>query len=111
MTAMDDWARRGATLSDKTAREQFGLTQEQIETAIADGSLHYRIASMHGNPWLRLLRREVEEFVRVTHGQRYLTERLARAELGEINREVKRLTAQLAELDQRRSRLMAELGA
>ena len=55
---MDEWARKGATLSDKSAREEFGLTQDQIEDAIRAGKLEYRPASMHGNPWLRLLRRE-----------------------------------------------------
>jgi hypothetical protein len=28
-------------------------------------NLRYRLASMHGNPWLRLLRREAEDFVAV----------------------------------------------
>jgi hypothetical protein len=56
---MDEWARKGATLSDKTAREEFGLTEQQIEDAIRAGKLQYRSASMHGSPWLRLLRREI----------------------------------------------------
>jgi hypothetical protein len=53
----DEWQRKGATLSDKTARHEFGLTQDEIYDA---GTLQYRQAYMHGNPWLRLLRREVE---------------------------------------------------
>jgi len=28
-------------------------------------NLRYRLASMHGNPWLRLLRREAEDLVAV----------------------------------------------
>ena len=60
----DEWGRKGATLSDKTARSEFGLTQDEIFTAIDAGKLHYRPAAMHGNPWLRLLRREVEDLVR-----------------------------------------------
>src|SRR6266487_2721852 len=65
---MDDldseWQRKGATLSDKTAREEFGLTQDEIVRAIRAGKLHYREGSMYGNPWLRLLRRDVEALVR-----------------------------------------------
>jgi len=38
---MDDldgeWRRKGATLSDKTAREEFGLTQDEIVRAIRAG--------------------------------------------------------------------------
>src|SRR5206468_7098088 len=56
----DEWQRKGATLSDKTARQEFGLTQDEIYDAIDAGTLQYRRAYMHGNPWLRLLRREVE---------------------------------------------------
>lgn len=56
---MDDldpeWQRKGATLSDKTARKEFGLTQDQIVQAIRACKLHHREASMHGNPWVRLL--------------------------------------------------------
>jgi len=38
---------------------------------------------MHGNPWLRLLRREVEALVKRKHGSNYLRERQAKTELGE----------------------------
>lgn len=58
------WSRKGATLSDKSARQEFGLTQQEIVAAIRAGKLQYREASMHGNPWLRLLRHEVEALVR-----------------------------------------------
>jgi hypothetical protein len=35
---------------------------------------------MHGNPWLRLLRREVEALARTRHGDRYVNEQQSRAE-------------------------------
>ncbi len=54
----EEWSRKGATLSDKTARKEFGLTQEEIVAAIDAGQLQYRVGNIHGNPWLRLLRRE-----------------------------------------------------
>ncbi|MGH3289720.1 MAG: hypothetical protein ACRDPD_34430 [Streptosporangiaceae bacterium] len=71
----DEWQRKGATLSDKTARQEFGLTQDEIYDAIDAGTLHYRQAAMHGNPWLGLLRREVEALARTSHGDRYVAER------------------------------------
>ena len=60
----EEWGRKGATLSDKTARSEYGLTQDEIFAAIDTGRLQYRPAAMHGNPWLRLLRREVEDLVK-----------------------------------------------
>jgi hypothetical protein len=41
----DEWQRTGATLSDKTARQEFGLTQDEIYDAIDAGTLHYRQAA------------------------------------------------------------------
>ena len=105
-----DWQRKGATLSDKTAREEFGLTQDEIIQAIRAGTLHYREGSMYGNPWLRLLRREVEALVRKKHGNNYLRDQQAKTELARINRELKRLKIQMAALEERRTRLNAELG-
>jgi hypothetical protein len=86
-----EWVRKGATLSDKTAREEFGLTQEEIIAAINAGKLQYRPAATHGNPWPRLLRREVEDLVRTRHGERYLREQQAQTELKRVQRELRQL--------------------
>ena len=107
----EEWGRRGATLSDKTARSEYGLTQDEIYAAIDAGKLQYRPAAMHGNPWLRLLRREVEDLVTSRSGDRYLRERKARTELARINRELKQLRAQVAALEERRAVLLTELAA
>ena len=105
----DEWGRKGATLSDKTARTEFGLTQDEIIAAIRAGKLQYRPAAMHGNPWLRLLRREVEDLVSTRHGERYLRERQTRTELTRVNRELRQLRAQLRALEERRTALLSEL--
>lgn len=111
---MDDldsgWQRTAATLSDKTARKEFGLTQEEILQAIRAGKLQYREGSMHGNPWLRLLRREVEALVKAKHGDDHLKNQQAKAELARVNRELKRLKREVAVLEERKSQLIAELG-
>jgi hypothetical protein len=106
----DEWASKGATLSDKTARSEFGLTQDEIIAAIRAGKLQYRSSSMHGNPWFRLLRREVEELVQSQNGESYLRERKARTELARINRELKQLRTKTTELEKERAALLAELG-
>jgi len=105
----NEWAGKGATLSDKTARAEFGLTQDEIIAAIRAGKLQYRHASMEGNPWLRLLRREVEDLVSTRHGERYLRERRARTELKRVNRELKQLRTQLTALEERQAALLSEL--
>jgi hypothetical protein len=102
-----EWRLKGATLSDKTAREEFGLTQDEIIRAIRAGKLQYREASMHGNPWLRLLRREVEALVSKTRGKNYLNERQVKTELAHVNRELRRLRTHITRLEKRKADLLA----
>jgi hypothetical protein len=101
-----EWQRKGATLSDKSARKEFGLTQDEIVRAIKAGKLQYREGCIYGNPWLRLLRRQVEALVRNRHGDRYLKQRQSTTELAHINRELKQLKKRIGELEQRKSRLI-----
>jgi hypothetical protein len=105
-----EWQRKGGTLSDKTARKEFGLTQDEIVEAIRAGKLDYRVGSMYGNPFLRLLRRQVEELVKNKHGDNYLKDQQAKTELARINHELKRLKTQIAALEERKSKLNAGRG-
>src|SRR4051812_37907538 len=102
-----EWRRKGATLSHKTAQEGVGVTWNEIVRAIRAGKLHFQQQSMHGNPWLRLLRREVETLVKERHGANYLRSRQAKTELARINRELKRLKGRIAVLEEQRSKLIA----
>jgi len=63
-----------------------------------------------GPRWLRLLRREVEALVKKKHGDHYLKEQRAKTELARVNRQLKRLKGQIAALEERKSKLIAELG-
>jgi len=105
----EEWGRKGATLSDKNTRKEFGLTQDEIVAAINAGHLQYRVGSMHGNPWLRLLRREVEDLMNTTYNDRDHKQKRAKAELARVNKELKQLRTQLAALEQERSKLLTEL--
>jgi predicted RNase H-like nuclease (RuvC/YqgF family) len=107
----DDWGRKGATLSDKSARKEFGLTQDEIVTAIEAGRLQYRVGVIHGNPWLRLLRRELEELMSSTHNDRDHRQRRARAELARVDRDLKKLRSEVTALEQQRAKLLADLEA
>jgi hypothetical protein len=103
-----EWTRKGATLSNTTAEKEFGLTWDDIVRAIRAGKLQYREHSMHGNPWLRLLRREVEALARAEHGGDYLKDRQVKTELARINRELKRLRKEIAALEERKSKLLVD---
>jgi hypothetical protein len=51
----------------------------------------------------------VEALVEKKHGASYLKDQQAKTELARINRELKRLKAQIAALEERKSKLSAEL--
>ena len=105
----EEWRRKGATLSDKTARKEFGLSQDEIESAIDAGLLQYRVGVVHGNPWLRLLRRELEALMESTYNDRDHRHRRATAELARIDRDLRRLRADIAALEEQRTKLLADL--
>jgi hypothetical protein len=105
-----EWRRKGGTLSDKTARKEFGLTQAEIVAAIQAGKLQYRHGAMHGSPFLRLLRREVEALVETKRGGSYLKDQKAKTELARVKLELKRLRGRMAALEELEARLIDELG-
>lgn len=104
-----DWQRKGATISQKTAEKEYGLTEAEIILAIRAGKLQFREGSMHGNPWLRLLRREVEALVKKGHSAAYLKSQQMKTELAGIEGDLKRLKKQVAVLEARRKKLVADL--
>lgn len=101
------WIKKGATLSDKSARKEFGLTQEEIIEGIRGGKLHYQENNVYGNPFLRLIRSEVEAFVDEKHGGYYLKMKKIKTELAQTNKELKMLKIQVATLELKKSSLQA----
>ena len=104
------WTFKGATLSDKSARKEFGLTQQEIYAAMRAGKLQFRESNMHGNPWFRLLRHEVEALVKQKSGSGHLRKKKLEKELADINKEARKLKTRLATIERRRAELMKELG-
>lgn len=104
------WTKKGATLSDKSAHKEFGVTREEIITAIGNGKLQFRNNYMHGNPYFRLLRSEVEALVDEQYGGHYLKKKKLETELTQINKELKRLRAEVASLEKRKAELVENIG-
>jgi hypothetical protein len=104
------WAGKGATLSDKSARQEFGLTQQEIIAAIRAGKLQYQQNYMHGNPWFRLLRHEVEALVREKGGPGHLHKKKLQKELADLDKEARKIKTRLKAIERRRAELIEELG-
>ena len=103
------WRQKGATLSDKSARQEFGLTQQEVYEAMRAGKLQFQQNNMHGNPWFRLLRHEVEALVREKGGQDHLRKKKLQKELTDLNKEARKIKTRLKAIERRRAELMEEL--
>jgi hypothetical protein len=101
-----DWTKKGATLSDKSARKEFGLTQDQIIDAIKSGKLQYRQNHIHGNPYLRLLRNEVEYLSKELFGNDYFENQILQNRLSQINREINSLKRKIKVLEKKKEGLL-----
>jgi hypothetical protein len=104
------WVEKGATLSDKTAQKEFGLTRQEIVEAIRGGKLQYRENNIYGNPFLRLIRREVEALVKEKYGSDYLKQKKLKTELAAINRTLRALKTQTTSLETRKAELLRLVG-
>ena len=103
------WRQKGATLSDKSARQEFGLTQQEIYEAMRAGKLQFQQNSMHGNPWFRLLRHEVEALVREKSGKDGLQKKKLQKELADLDKEARKIKTRLKAIERRRAELTEKL--
>src|SRR6266446_9412128 len=72
MAEYGEWNRKGATLSDVTAKAEYGVSRDFIVTGIKTGKLEYREGSIWGNPYLRVLRSQLEPYIAEDLGADYL---------------------------------------
>ena len=64
---------------------------------------------MHGNPWFRLLRHEVEALVKEKSGKDHLHKKKLEKELSDLNKEARKLKSRLKAIEQRRAGLMKDI--
>lgn len=72
MAEYGEWNRKGATLSDATAHKEYGVSQEFIVKGIRAERLEYREGSIWGNPYLRVLRSQLEQYIAEQLGSNHL---------------------------------------
>ncbi len=88
MAEYGEWNRKGGTLSDVTAKKEYGVEREFIVKGIQAGKLEYREGSIWGNPYLRVLRSQLEKYIIEELGVDYLQKWKNQTELKEIKKEI-----------------------
>jgi len=109
MAEHGEWNEKGAVLSDVTATKEFGVSREFIVEGIRAGKLEYRHGTMWGNPYLRVLRRQLEAYIAERLGTGAFQSRKTKGELTKVKREIAKLERQLKELLARKAAYEAEL--
>jgi hypothetical protein len=107
MVKHGEWTRQGATLSDVTAQKDYGVDRNFIVQGIRSGKLEYREASMFGNPCLRILRSQLEQYIVEQFGPQHLGHQKNQTELRQIKKEIGSLKRKLAALESRRVKIEA----
>ena len=109
MAECGEWNRKGATLSDITAKKEYGVDHEFIEKGIRAGKLEYREGVIWGNPYLRLLRSQLEQYISEKLGEGRLSSSKNQTELRKIKREMAKLKKRLNELQARKTELEKQI--
>ncbi|MBT4088468.1 MAG: hypothetical protein HN580_28965 [Deltaproteobacteria bacterium] len=105
MAEYGEWNRKGASLSDKTAKKEYGIDLEFIEKGIRSGKLDYRQGNMWGNPYIKVLRGQLEQLIVEELGIDQLTKEKNKTELRKVKSEIRKLKKQLDELQFRKLEL------
>src|ERR1017187_4902067 len=105
MAEYGDWNRKGAVLSDVTAQKEYGVTRDFIVKGIQAGKIEYREGAVWGNPYLRVLRSQLELYIVEQCGSQYLVSRKSKTELRAINKEIAELKKRMSALEARKATL------
>lgn len=110
MAEYGEWNRKGATLSDVTAQKEYGIDRNFIVKGIRAGKLEFREGSVWGNPYLRVLRRQLEQYIADELGAEHLSIGKNQTELRKIKKEISALTKNLKELQVRKTEIERMVG-
>lgn len=111
MAEYGEWNRKGATLSDVTAKKEYGVDRDFIVRGIRTGKLEYRQGVIWGNPYLKVLRRQLEHYIAEELGEGQLSSSKRETELRKIKKEITGLRKRLKALEARKTELEGERGA
>ena len=109
MAEAGEWTRKGATLSDVTAKKEYGVDRDFIIRGIEAGKLEYREGAVWGNPYIRVLRSQLERYIAKKLGKDRLSSAGNETELRKIKAEMTTLKKRLKELELRKAAIEGQV--
>jgi hypothetical protein len=96
---------RVRVLSEVTAQKEYGVTRDFIVKGVQGGELEFREGAVWGNPYLRVLRGQLERYIVAQLGLEYLLSKKSQTELNAIRNEIANIRKKLATLEARKAEL------
>jgi hypothetical protein len=110
MAEYGEWNKKGATLSEVTAQKEYGVSWDFIVKGINAGKLEYREGAIWGNPYVRVLRSQLEIYIAKELGKGQLANTKAQTELRQVKKDIAALKKKLTALQARQVELEKAVG-
>ena len=103
------WIQKGESLSHKNASKEFGLEESEIIEAIKAGKLQYKINYVHGNPYYKLLRKEVKALAIELRGVSYFKKQEIEYQIKKVTKEINSCKRKLKSFEREKEVLIEKL--
>ncbi len=103
------WTQEGESLSHKNASREFGLEECEIIEAIRAGKLQYKINYVHGNPYYKLLRKEVKDLAIDLRGESRFRKQEIEYQIKTITKEINSCRRKLKTFEREKDALIEKL--
>ncbi len=103
------WTQKGESLSHKNASREFGLEESEIIEAIRAGKLQYKINYVHGNPYYKLLRKEVKALAIDLRGESHFRKQEIEYQIKTITKEINSCRRKLKAFEKEKEALIEKL--
>ena len=104
MAEYGEWNRKGAVLSDVTARKEYAVTRDFIVNGIQAGKLGYR-EGRYGQSLSQILRSQLEQYIAAQLESEHLLRKKAQTESRAINKEIAASREKLTALEARKAEI------
>ena len=103
------WTQKGESLSHKNASKEYGLEESEIIEAIRAGKLQYKINYVHGNPYYKLLRKEVKALAVDLRGESHFKKQEIEYQIKTITKEINSYKRKLKAFEREKEALIEKL--
>jgi len=102
------WTQQGETLSHKNACKEFGLKESEILEAIRENKLQFKENYAHGNPYFKLLKKEVIVLAKEIHGENRLELKKIEFEIKKVKTELNSHKRKISALEKKKAKLLIQ---